>query len=171
MVASSQRACTPLLNQSITLDDVSKEQLPTVPGIVGVGGKSFSLTFNCPYMAYFMVGFTLDPTYGVIDADEGVMGIRQGTGYAQGVGVQFQAENVRTGWSQNQNSVSPFQVLKPDQEYFIPWFNYNTLDINENPATATRTRTVNFKVSYYRTSAPLVGGDVESRVTVRLVYQ
>jgi len=168
---SARRICTPLVDQNITLDDVTKEQLPTSPGVVSVGAQNFSLTFNCPYMAYFLVGFKLDPTYGVLDANEGVMGIRQGAGYAQGVGVQFQAENVRTGWSQNQNATSPFQVLRPNQDYFIPWFNYNTSGINENPATANRTRTVNFKVAYYRTSASLVGGDVESKVTVRFVYQ
>jgi len=168
---SAQRICTPLVDQNITLDEITKEQLPTVPGVASFGAQDFSLTFTCPYMAYFLVGFKLDPTYGILDANEGVMGIRQGTGYAQGVGVQFQAENVRTGWSQNQNATSPFQVLKPGQDYFIPWFNYNTSGINENPASATRTRTVNFKVAYYRTSAPLVGGDVESKVTVRFVYQ
>jgi len=168
---SAQRICTPLVDQNITLDEITKEQLPTVPGVASFGTQNFSLTFTCPYMAYFLVGFKLDPTYGVLDANEGVMGIRQGAGYAQGVGVQFQAENVRTGWSQNQNATSPFQVLRPNQDYFIPWFNYNTSGINENPATANRTRTVNFKVAYYRTSASLVGGDVESKVTVRFVYQ
>jgi len=168
--ASMQRVCTPLLDKTIKLATMSAEDMPQT-GVVASSSKTFSLHFKCPYMAYYMVGFKLESQHGVLDADNGVFGIEQGPGYAQGVGVQFQAPNLATSWRANQNYTSPWQVLKPGQNYSIPWFEYTTSDNNMNPATSQREREVNFKVAYYRMPGALVGGKVKSRVVVRLVYQ
>jgi len=171
--SSKQRVCTPLANKTINFASISADEMPT-QGVVASRTEEFSLHFNCPYMAYYMVGFKLDGLDGVLDADNGVYGIKQGPGYASGVGVQFSGKGVATSWRDNQNyQPNVWRVLKPDQNYSIPYFEYTTKDVSlVNPAIATRQKTVDFKVSYYRMpGTALQGGKVESRVVVRLVYQ
>jgi len=170
--ASMQRVCTPLADKTINFDPISGDDLPA-SGVVASRTKEFSLHFNCPYMAYYMVGFKLDGIYGVLDADNGVYAAKQGPGYSEGVGVQFQAQGVATSWRDDQNwHPHTWQVLKPQQDYSIPWFEYTSNDSNKNPATSNRQKTVKFKVSYYRVpSVALKGGTLEAKVVVRLVYQ
>jgi len=169
--SSMRRVCTPLADKTINFDPISGDELPA-SGVVTSRTETFSLNFNCPYMAYYMVGFKMDGIYGVLDADNGVFGIKQGPGYASGIGVQFQAKGVATSWRDNQNwQPNTWRVLRPDQDYSIPWFEYTSNDINVNPRTTNRQKTVDFRVSYYRMSGQLTGGTVESRVVVRLVYQ
>jgi len=170
--SSKQRICTPLVNQNIELIDMITDELPSA-GTVNASLKSFSLNFNCPYMAYYTVGFKLEGIDGVLDANNGVFGIKQGAGYAQGVGIQIWAKDLATSWRNDQNYVSPYQALKPDTDYFIPWFEYITADAAiTDPATAMRSRMVDFMAAYYRMpGAPLTGGQVESRIVLRFVYQ
>jgi len=169
--SSMRRICTPLADTTINFDPISGDELPA-SGVVADRTANFSLNFNCPYMAYYMVGFKMDGVYGVLDTDNGVFGIKQGPGFATGVGVQFQAKGVATSWRDNQNwQPNTWRVLRPEQNYSIPHFEYTSNDINTNPKTATRQKMVDFKVSYYRMPGALSGGTVESRVVVRLVYQ
>jgi len=169
--SSRRRVCTPLANQTINFAPISGDEMPA-SGVVAARTASFTLNFNCPYMAYYTVGFTLDGIYGVLDTDNGVFGIKQGPGYASGVGVQFQAKGVATSWRGDQNwQPNTWRVLKHGQEYSIPHFEYSLSGINLNPTTATRNKNVDFKVSYYRVPGQLTGGTVESRVVVRLVYR
>jgi len=168
--ASMKRVCTPLVDTTVNFGSMSGSEMSSI-GVVESSTQTFSLNFNCPYMAYYMVGFKLEGVYGVLDATNGVFGIKQGPGYASGVGVQFSAENLATSWRDNQSYTSGWQVLKPNQNYSIPWFEYSSADSNVNPATSDRNKTVNFRAKYYRMPGVLVGGAVESRVLVRLVYQ
>jgi len=169
--SSMRRICTPLADTTVNFDPISGDELPA-SGVVTARTATFSLNFNCPYMAYYMVGFKMDGVYGVLDTDNGVFGIKQGPGFASGIGVQFQAKGVATSWRDDQNwQPNTWRVLKPDQDYSIPHFEYTSSDININPSTATRQKMVDFRVSYYRMPGALSGGTVESRVVVRLVYQ
>jgi len=170
--ASMHRACTPLANKTINFAPISGDDLPA-SGVVASRTEEFTLHFNCPYMAYYMVGFKLDGLYGVLDTDNGVYGSKQGSGYSEGVGVQFQARGVATSWRDNQNwQPNTWQVIKPNQDYSIPHFEYKSSDANVNPASTNRQKDVRFKVSYYRVPGiALKGGTLESKVVVRLVYQ
>jgi len=170
--ASKQRVCTPLANKTINFAPISGDDLPA-SGVVASRTDEFTLHFNCPYMAYYMVGFKLDGIYGVLDADNGVYGTKQGAGYSEGVGVQFQARGVATSWRDNQDwQPDNWQVIKPGQDYSIPYFEYTSDDINKNPGSAKREKDVKFKVAYYRVpSIPLKGGTLKAKVVVRLVYQ
>jgi len=169
--ASMQRVCTPLANRAVNFGNMTGSDMSAL-GVVESSTQTFSLHFNCPYMAYYMVGFKLEGVYGVLDADNGVFGIKQGPGYASGLGVQFSGQGLATSWRDNQNyQPTVWQVLKPNQDYSIPWFEYKSADVNLNPKTSSRQKTVNFRAKYYRMSGVLVGGTVESRVLVRLVYQ
>jgi len=169
--ASMKRVCTPLANQAVNFGTMTGSDMSTL-GVVESSTKTFSLHFNCPYMAYYMVGFKLEGTYGVLDADNGVFGIKQGPGYASGLGVQFSGQGLATSWRDNQNyQPLVWQVLKPNQDYSIPWFEYTSAHVGMNPKTSNRQKIVNFRAKYYRMPGVLVGGAVESRVLVRLVYQ
>jgi len=169
--ASMKRVCTPLTNTTINFGTMTGTDMSAL-GVVESSTQTFSLNFNCPYMAYYMVGFKLEGVYGVLDADNGVFGIKQGAGYASGLGVQFSGQGLATSWRDDQNwQENTWQVLKPNQDYSIPRFEYSSDDANKNPKTSTRQKTVNFRAKYYRMPGILVGGAVESRVLVRLVYQ
>jgi len=170
--SSRQRVCTPLVNQMIDLGTMTAAEMASV-GVVESSTKTFSLNFICPHMAYYMVGFRLEGVYGVLDNDNGVFGIKQGPGYASGVGVQFSGQNLAISWRDNPSyNPETWQILKPSQDYFIPWFEYSSDFVNTtNPTTATRNRLVNFRAKYYRMPGVLQGGTVESRVLVRFVYQ
>jgi len=169
--ASMRRVCTPLANRTVNFGNMTGADMPAL-GVVESSTQTFSLNFNCPYMAYYTVRFKLEGTYGVLDADNGVFGIKQGPGYASGLGVQFSAQGVATSWHGNQNyQPTVWQVLKPNQDYSIPWFEYARVDNALNPKTSTRNKNVNFRAKYYRMPGVLMGGAVESRVLVRMVYQ
>jgi len=170
--SSNKRVCTPLVERVIRFPDLSVEQLPAA-GKVEASTRTFSLTFNCPYMAWYTLGFRLEGVYQQHEIpDSGVFGIKQGQGYAQGLGIQIEAENLASDWTGDMNSTSPWQVLKAGTDYLIPWFEYSIQSRNQNPATASRTRSVNFRASYYRLpGAAVTGGKVESAVLIHFVYK
>jgi len=168
--SSAKRVCTPFV-EAVNFAYINALEMPA-SGPVEASTRQFALTFNCPYMAYYTVGFRLAPSnHGIADAANGVFGIKQGPGFAQGIGIQVLAENVATGWTANQNHTSPWQVLMPNQDYTIPWFEYSSGSIALDPALAQRTRVVNFRARYYRLPGPVTGGKVEAAVIVHFVYQ
>jgi len=65
--ASMQRVCTPLADRAVNFNPMSGADI-TGLGVVESSTQTFSLNFNCPYMAYYMVGFKLEGIYGVLDA-------------------------------------------------------------------------------------------------------
>jgi len=170
--STRRRVCTPLVDQTVNFDSISVDDLPAT-GVVESSTKAFSLEFSCPHMAYYMMGFKLEGLHGVLDQDNGVFGIKQGPGYASGVGVQFSAQHLATSWRGNPDYSNPaWRVLKPGENYFIPYFEYSTDFVDTvNPTSAFRSRVVNFRAKYYRMPGALQGGTVESKVVVRFVYQ
>jgi len=174
--SSVKRTCTPHVDQIIQFDYITVGTLPTIPGPVPASTKDFSLTFNCPYMAWYIQGFRMQPSYGVADAVNGVVGIKTGTGFAQGVGIQVLVKDVATGWvgatqpAQVDNYTSPWQVVMPNQTYLIPALQYIESQIHLNPATTMKSKQINFRARYYRMPGTLTGGKVESAVIFHFVY-
>jgi len=176
--SSVKRACTPHVNQSIQFDYVMTGDLPGAAGPVEASSKDFWLTFNCPYMAWYTQGFRMQPVYGVLDAANGVVGIRTSgpDSYASGVGIQVLVKDVAAGWidasqpSQVDNYTSPWQVVMPNQSYVIPALQYLGSQIHLNPATEMKSKPVHFRARYYRMPGVLSGGKVESAVIFHFVY-
>jgi len=175
--SSVKRVCTPHVEQTIQFDYTTVMDMQPLPaGPVETSTKEFALTFNCPYMAWYTQGFRMQPVYGVVDAANGVVGIKTGAGFAQGVGIQVLVKDVAEGWTEgtlNQldNYTSHWRVVMPNQTYTIPALQYHNSQIHLNPATEMKSKQVNFRARYYRLPGALTGGKVESAVIFHFVYQ
>jgi len=173
--SSVKRACTPLVDQTIQFEYITAADLQTHPvGPVEATTKTFDLTFNCPHMAYTNIIFKMHPVHGVIDTTNGVVGIKSGTGYASGIGIQIQARHVIENASTLYNpgfTTTNWLTIKPEPNwYFIPTFAYHIDQIHQNPATANATKIIPFRAHYYRMSGPLTPGKVESAVIFHMIY-
>jgi len=176
--ASTKRVCTPHTNQTITFDYTTAADLQNHPvGPVEASTKTFDLTFNCPYMAYNSISFRMQPTYGVIDATEGVVGIRTNgpDAYASGIGIQIQArdvfENGNLASGGDPNFIADWRTIKPYPNWYsIPALQYRSDSIHLDPAITNRIKVINFLVRYYRLPGVLTGGRVESAVIFHMIY-
>jgi len=175
--SSTKRVCTPLVDHTIQFEYITAADLQTHPvGPVEATTKTFDLTFDCPYMAYSGISFRMQPSYGVIDEDNGVVGIKSGTGYASGIGIQIQARDVSENappssqgdpdFSANWLTIKP----APSYAYVIPALQYRSDQTHLNPATTNRTKVINFRARYYRLPGALTGGKVESAVIFHIIY-
>jgi len=176
--SSVKCVCTPHVNQTIQFDYTTVANMQPLPaGPVNASTKEFSLTFNCPYMAWYTQGFQMQPVYGIVDATNGVIGIKTGAGFAQGVGIQVLVKDVATGWigasqpDEVDNYTSPWQVVMPNQTYTIPALQYLNSQIHLNPAAEMKSKQVNFRARYYRLPGALTAGKVESAVIFHFIYQ
>jgi len=178
--SSTKRACTPHVDQTIQFDYTTAAGLENHPvGAVEASTKLFDLTFNCPYMAYSSIAFRMQPTYGVVDAANGVVGIRSSgpNAYASGIGIQIQARDVIENDTLATNSGDPkdftadWRTIKPDPNWYsIPAFQYSIDQIHLDPATTDRTKVINFRARYYRLPGALTGGRVESAVIFHIIH-
>jgi len=156
-------------------DYTTAADLQTHPvGPVEASTKTFDPTFNCPYMAYGYITFRMEPTYGVIDAANGVVGIKTGAGFAQGVGIQIQARDVVENGLHTHgdpNFTADWRTIKPEPDWYsIPAFQYRSDQIHLDPATTDRTKVINFRARYYRLPGAITGGRVESAVIFHMIY-
>jgi len=176
--SSVKRVCTPHTNQAITFDYTTTADLENRPvGPVEASTRDFWLTFNCPYMAWYMQGFRMQPVYGVLDVANGVVGIRTvgPDSYAGGVGIQVSVKDVAAGrvpgsLGDVDNYTSPWQVVMPNQNYVIPALQYHESQIHLDPAIAMKSKQVHFRARYYRMPGAITGGKVESAVIFHFVY-
>jgi len=170
--ASAKRACTPTvnMNQTIMFPTISESNLPA-PGNGTNDYKQFTLKWNCPYMAYDLIGFNVQATYGYADTALGIIKNNPGTGYAKGVGIQVEGLNLReTGW--NSIHSSGWMALKPNTFYSFKALDFVVDEMNTiNGMTENRNVEQQFRARLYRLNEPLVPGTIQYSILIHMVYR
>jgi len=159
------RACTPVLlgpnPNYVNLGTVAPVGTP-VPGTVLVE-QPFTLTFNCPYLAFERIGFRFDPTHGLESAT--IMKLKPGAGMATGAGIRLQMDLSGTDtWS----------VINYGENYTISDFNvpgWWEWTANDDALTAAKSRTIQFKAELVRVNTPFSPGKVESSLVIVMRYK
>jgi len=161
------RTCeTPSASESLIHFGTVYEQDLNAPGLVVATQRDFTLTFTCPYAAYNNIWFYVEPTHGVANAADGVMGIASGSGMAQGVGVQLLLEDTvdsSNGYAalkygaNNRNRLPVFTV--GDDWRFV-----------DALTTPPRQQVVKFKAALYRLNEPLVAGQIKASALIHIRY-
>jgi len=160
------RSCTtPLASESLIHFGTVYEQDLNAPGPVAASQREFTLTFECPYAAYHTIWFYVEPTHGVVDAANGVMGIATGSGMAQGVGVQLLLEDTV-------NPSNGYAALQYGSLNRLPTFTVSFSDVYVIDALAIppRQQVVRLKAALYRLPQSLVPGQVKASALVHIRY-
>jgi len=168
---SAKRACTPTvdMNQTIMFPIISENDLPA-PGNGTNDYKQFTLKWNCPYMAYNLTGFMIQAAHGYADEAQGIIHIKSGSGYAQGVGIQIEGYGLRSNWLANHPTA--WLPAKPNTFY-----NFQALDYNRDLANTINGMTENrnieqrFRARLYRLNEPLVPGIIQSSILIHMIYR
>jgi len=169
---SAMRACTPTvsMNQTVMFPTLYETDLPK-PGDTSAD-KEFTLKWNCPYMAYNTIGFRANAdTYGVVDQTQGIIKIKSGPGYAQGIGIQIEGLGLReTGWGSTHPS--GWVALKPNTRYSFKALDYVVSEMDSvNGMTENRDVEQKFRARLYRLNEPLVPGIIQSSILIHMVYR
>jgi len=167
---SAKRACTPTvsMNQTIMFPTLYETDLPN-PTDTSTD-KEFTLKWNCPYMAYNTSGFTIHAAHGYADEAQGIIKIKPGTGYAQGIGIQIEGYGLRTGWGGNHPAA--WLPAKPDTFYTFKAVDYDrSLADTVNGMTENRDVEQKFRARLYRLNEPLVPGIIQSSILIHMVYR
>jgi len=159
------RACTPALlgpnPNFVNLGTVAPVGTPA-PGTVLVE-QPFTLTFNCPHLAFERIGFRFDPTHGTESAT--IMKLKPGDGMAKGAGIRLQMDLSGTDtWS----------VINYGQNYTISDFNvpgWWEWTPSDDALSATKSRIIQFKAELVRVTGEFAPGKVESSLVIVMRYK
>jgi len=161
---SKVRACTPTLGPNssfVNLGTVTPTSTP-VPGTVLLNAP-FTLTFNCPYLAYEQIGFSFDPVHGLEGGDTTMMKLKSGAGMAEGAGIRLKMD-LNGSWetvNYGQNYTIPdFNVL--------PWWEWAP---SSDALNDTKSRTINFEAELVRVTGNFAPGKVDSTLLIVMRYK
>jgi len=158
---SKVRACTPALlgpNPNFVNLGTVTPSAPPAPGTVLVE-QPFTLTFNCPYMAFTQIGFRFNPVYGM--ESQTLIKLKPGTNMAKGFAIRLQMD-----------LSGPQETVNYNQNYYIPDFNRPGWIVESDAAlTETRSRTINFKAELVRVTGDYSPGRVESALIIVMRYK
>jgi len=160
-IVSKVRACTPTLlgpnPNFVNLGTVTPSGTPA-PGTVLVE-QPFTLTFNCPYMAFSRIGFRFNPVHGM--QSQTLMNTKPGTGMAKGFAIRLQMD-----------LSGPQETINYNQNYYIPDFDRPGWIVESDAAlTETRSRTINFTAELVRVNGDYSPGRVESALIIVMRYK
>jgi len=166
---SKVRACTPTvsMNRTVTFSAVATD-LPT-PGSTA-DAQEFTLTWNCPYMAYTTTGFRVEPVYGIEDAANGVYRLKSESGSAKGIGIQLLGHGLKTAWG----APHPpgWQPVVPHAYYSFAALDLQTMDLNTvDSLSAEKPVSQTFRAQLYRLNWPFEAGTTQSAVRIIMVYK
>jgi len=163
---SKVRACTPTLlgpnPNFVNLGTVTPSGTPA-PGTVLVE-QPFTLTFNCPYMAFERIGFRFDPVYGT--QSQTIMNTKPGTGMATGVGIRLKLD------MSDVSDTGTYTTVNYNQNHAIPNFNRpDWPEVSDAALTETLSRTIQFKAELLRINGVFAPGRVESALIIVMRYK
>jgi len=162
--ASKVRTCSTTLGPNssfVNLGTVTPTSTPA-PGTVLLTAP-FTLTFNCPYLAYEQIGFLFKPVHNDDGTIKTIMDIKSGPGLAKGVGIRLKMD-LSGSWdtvNYNQNYTIPdFTVL--------PWWEWTA---TSDALTETKSRTINFEAELVRVTGDFAPGKVDSTLLIVMRYK
>jgi len=166
---SRVRACTPTvsMNRTVTFSAITTD-LPASGSTADA--QEFTLTWNCPYMAYTTTGFRVEPVYGVEDAANGVYRLAPGSGSAKGVGIQLLGQGLRNAWG----TAHPpgWQPVVPNAEYSFAVLDLDPMDLNTvDSLNAEKPVSQTFRAQLYRLNGPFEAGTTKSAVRIIMQYR
>jgi len=146
-----------MVDQTVHFGTMSPATAP-LPGTVLSHGH-FSLTFNCPYLAYTRIGYSFVPKHGP-NISPTIMALEPGAGSAKGVGIQ------------RCNGGLCKQTVTLNDTYYMSEFDLpDWLGGNDSALTREKTRTIDFRAELVHAGTQPFAGSVKSTVWIYIKYQ